>query len=77
MLRFHDTRIAYALLEKKLNAFYNAHQQKKLRFGDSNPPFFIETIECLELDIRIYWLEALFIGSTLHNRKGIAYEDHQ
>jgi hypothetical protein len=47
MLRFHDNRITDTLLEKNLNAFYNAHQQKKLLFSDSNPPFFIETIECL------------------------------
>ena len=77
MLRFHDKRFRCTLLEKNLNTFYNAQQQKKLRFSDSNPPFFIETIECLDLDIRIYWLEALFTGSILHNRKAIAYEDHQ
>jgi hypothetical protein len=48
MLRFHDTRITDTLLEKNLNAFYNADQQKKLRLSDSNPPCFIETIEYLD-----------------------------
>ena len=48
MLRFHDNRITDTILEKNLNAFYNAHHQKKLHFRDSNPPFFIETIECLD-----------------------------
>ena len=75
MLRFYDKRITYTLLEKNLYAFYNAHQQKKLCFSDSNPPFFIDTIECL--DMRINWLETLFTNSILLSRKGIVYEDHQ
>jgi hypothetical protein len=74
MLRFHDKSFRCTLLEKNLNTFYNA-QQQKLRFSDSYPPFLIDTIEYL--DIRINWLEALFTGSILRNRKGIAYEEHQ
>jgi len=39
------------LLVKNLFAFYNAHQQKKRCFSDSNPPFFTDTIECLDMRI--------------------------
>ncbi len=74
MLRFDDKRITHALLEKNPKATYNEHQKKKLYFNDSNLSFLMPTIECLDVPIKC--TEALMIGSMLHNRKGVAYEDH-